>query len=397
MLDEGAGELDALQFGDALQALGATFRTGADHEAVFTSLTVLKRNFDRAAELVADALRRPNFTTEDWERVKRVHLDSLRQQDDEPATVASRVAARTYFGADHPYGWPAEGTTDTVEAMNLEDVRREYTSLVRPEFATVLLAGDISAGEARNLLERTLGDWEPRARTIAQVEPLQREQQKELKVYVVDRQEAVQTVIRFALPGPTYTTDRRVDYRLLNTLLGGSFTSRLNMNLREEHGYTYGARSSFVMEPSVGYFTAAASVRADVTGESLKEFLHELTRAQKGDITPEEAAKAQATLRADIIESFAGLNGVISEASQRVTAGLPFATVADDINRIPKVKDSDLNAMGPEAIRLNSGVLVLVGDKKVILPQIESLVPTPVEVDIRGRPVSAGRSSAGTN
>jgi len=188
-------------------------------------------------------------------------------------------------------------------------------------------------------------------------------------------------------PGPTFRTDERVQFRLLNTLLGGSFTSRLNMNLREEHGYTYGARSAFAMQPTVGYFVASSSVRADVTGESVKEFLKEFARLRGGDVSAEESKKARETLRADIIQSFAGLSGILSEAEQRIIAGVPFATLAEDMKRIQSTSQEQLNGLASGAVPLDQGVLVLVGDKKTILEQIKDAVPPPEELDIYGRPV----------
>jgi zinc protease len=314
-----------------------------------------------------------------------LHLEELKQDDDQPTVVASRVAARALFGPEHPYGWPVVGTSQTVAALTLEEVRAKYEGLARPENATILLAGDISPGEARGTLETLFGEWKaagPKASpvTAGRMAP----GGDRLRVFIVDRPEAVQTVIRFITPGPAYTTADRVQYRLLNTLLGGSFTSRLNMNLREIHGYTYGARSSFAMQPTLGYFTASSSVRADVTGESVKEFMNEFARLSRGDVSADEAVKARETLRADVIQAFAGLHGVLSEARERTIAGVPFATLAEDMRAMQAATPDLLNRLALKAIPLNQGVLVLVGDKASILDQIKDLVPPPVEVDVHG-------------
>ncbi len=390
MLDEGAGKLDALDFSDALLSLGTRFNTSADREAMFVTLTVLKRNFEKAAALAADAIRVPKFDDQEWERVRRLHLEELKQQDDQPTIVASRVASRMLFGDGHMYGWPVMGTPETVSKAERDDVRLPYVSHVRPEYATILVAGDVTVDEARSVLDKTLGTWKLLPLNVAKPTQAPPPEHKELKVVVVDRPDAVQTVIQFLMPGPKYPDQYRVQYRLLNTLFGGSFTSRLNMNLREEHGYTYGARSNFMMRQHVGYVSASSSVRADVTGAALKEFLQEFKRIRGGDVSQEETVKARETLRTDIIQSFSGLGGILSEAADRMAGGLHYETLARDMTSLQSATTEELNKVAGPALPFDRGVLVLVGDKKLILEQIKDLgLPAPIEVNIRGEKVGS--------
>ncbi len=174
-------------------------------------------------------------------------------------------------------------------------------------------------------------------------------------------------------------------YRLLNTILGGSFTSRLNQNLREKNGYTYGAGSRFAMNPMVGMFVARAAVKADVTGPALKEFFNELTRTRGGDISDGEIMKATQTVRTETIQGLAGIHGPIGAMEGLIVAGLPFETVASDLATAMKVKAADLNSAARDAIPLEKGVLILVGDKKLILDQIKDMkLPTPIELTPEG-------------
>jgi predicted Zn-dependent peptidase len=197
------------------------------------------------------------------------------------------------------------------------------------------------------------------------------------------------------MPGPKAADSQRVVYRLLNTLLGGSFTSRLNQNLREQHGYTYGARSRFVMEPRAGYFVASSSIRADVTGAAIAEFLKEFKRLRDGDVSKEEAGKASETLRTDAVQTFEGLNGILGAAGELVVAGLPFDTLAADLKAMSGVGAPDLNKLARPAIPLENGVLVLVGDKRQIMEQIKSLdLPKPIELDVRGAPIGGSAGAA---
>lgn len=387
MLDEGAGDRDALQFADAIQMLGATFAAGADPESVSVSMTVLRRNFEPAAELLADALRRPRFDDKEWQRVHRLHLEDLRQQDDQPTIVAARVASRRLFGAEHPYGLPVAGTPETAARIALDDVRALHAALFRPDAAAILLAGDLTANDARAALEPLLGDWRAGAAAAFGTPARQPPRRDGLELVIVDRPEAVQTVIRFITPAPGYADSRRVPLRLINTLFGGSFTSRLNQNLREKHGYTYGARSSFALRPATGYFAAGASVRADVTGASLKEFLTEISGLRGGNISDEEVVKARETLRTDLIQAFAGLGGVLAAASEPLQNGLPFETLAADMAAMTQVAAPSLNTLSRAAVPLDQGVIVLVGDKASILKQLSELkldLPQPVEVTVRG-------------
>jgi predicted Zn-dependent peptidase len=389
MLSEGTGSLDSVAFAAAMQALGADFHAGAGHESAAVTLTVLKRNFDRAAALALDALRRPSLSPADWERVKRLHLESLRQQDEEPTIVAARVGAKVLFGSDNPYGWPVEGTPETVGPLTLEQIKHQHTDVFRPSNAMIFIAGDISSQEAKSALDRLVSDW-PQDRPATGVVPdLSPKPGSGLRVVIVDRPEAVQTVIRFIAPGPRFQTNNRTRYQVLNTILGGSFTSRLNQNLRENNGFTYGAGSGFTMTPLAGWFTARSSVQAEVTGPALREFMREFARLRGdiGDISDDEVTKARETIRTETVQSFASLSGVVGVAANLALNNAPFDTVAADLASLNAISAADLNAFSRAALPIDQGVLVLVGDKKLITSQIAELgLPAPVEVDVRGRP-----------
>jgi predicted Zn-dependent peptidase len=173
-------------------------------------------------------------------------------------------------------------------------------------------------------------------------------------------------------------------YEAIGTILGGTFTSRLNQNLREAKGYTYGAGSSFSFEPTLGTFAASSSVRADVTGASIKEFLLEINGIRKGDITPVETAKAVASLRTQIINRLATFGGLLGTAIEYGSFGRLFAGVNEDLAALNSITPGLLNGMVKDALPIESGVLVLVGDRAKILPQLEGLgLPKPEEVTFK--------------
>jgi predicted Zn-dependent peptidase len=202
-----------------------------------------------------------------------------------------------------------------------------------------------------------------------------------LRVVLVDKPGAVQTVVRFVMPAPKYSSPQREGLLSFGTILGGSFTSRLNQNLREAKGYTYGAGARYSPGPTIGTFIASADVRTDVTGASIQEFLNEFKKIGAGDISDTEATKAAATRRADLVSELGTLPGLLATAEEYDLNGRPFTAISGDIKSMTSLSAGDINRLAASAVALNKGVLVLVGDKATILKQLSGLdLPTPVEV-----------------
>lgn len=403
MLDEGAGDLDALKYSDALQALGARLNASASREDVTVSFTALKRTLDKAAPLFADAILRPRMDPVDFERVVRLHKEQLEQDLQEPGTVANRVAARMLFGPDHPYGQPTVGTLESIAKVTLDEVKVAHTSIMNPASARLLVCGDLTVDEAKRALNAAFKNWKSNASSAATsaatpIAPTPQSSGNAMRVYLVDRPDAVQTVIRFAAPGPKLGDSVRPTFEALNTVLGGSFTSRLNQNIREQHGYAYGAGSRFNMFPSAGMFTASSSVKASVTGAALGEFLKEFDRLRAGDVSDDEVTKAFKTLRTDTIQQFSTMQGVVGTAAQMMSTGLPLETSAADMAAWSNLNAKTLNSIARSALPLEQGVLVLVGDRKLILEQIKDLkLSAPIELSPNGTPApqASDRGSAG--
>ena len=389
MLTEGAGERDGARFAADLEALGARFGAWIDHESANASLFVLRRNLEPALALAADAVRRPRLLDADFERARRVRLGMLQAEDEQPETIASRVALRVLFGDDDPYAWPASGTVASVTAATAEQVRDTFRSVFTPTDATLLIAGDIDRSDAQRVLEKAFGDWRaPDGVSTAHLVPTTPPKQA-LRVVIVDRPDAAQTVIQWYAPAPVYGDPSRIRLQALSTLLGGSFTSRLNQNLREQHGYCYGASTAFSLGPWRGWFTASASVQTAVTGPALKEMLAEFARlraASGGDVSEEEAQKVQRTLLAQVVDSFARLDGVIASAAELALNGLPLDQIDRDVAAIEHTTAADIDVHAGDDLALDHAVLVLVGDKKTILAQIGDLgLPAARDCDARGR------------
>lgn len=386
MLEEGAGDRDALAFSDALDMLGASFSSTADQEGVSVGLSVLKRNLDAALALYADAIVRPKLASPDWDRVRNLHIDDLKREADEPPTIAAKVGMRAYYGDAHPYGRPVSGTEATVGKLTLDDIKACHAARFVPGNARLLVAGDLTADEAKAALEKAFASWTTPAGWKVPVLPAATEpKHAQPSLVIVDKPGSVQTVVRFFLPGPSYKTPDRVPLSMLNTILGGSFTSRLNQNLREKNGYTYGARSNFAMAPTTGYFSSGANVKAEVTGASIKEFFNEFKLLRDKGVSDDEAAKAAQQERTETIQAFQGLRGILGVATVLDRNGLPFSTIGEDLSMIGRVDAGRLSTLSKTATPLESGVIILVGDKKLILEQIKDLpLPKPRELTVTG-------------
>jgi predicted Zn-dependent peptidase len=391
MLEEGNSTLDAAAFETAIQSLGGSFNTFSTEESLSASLSILKRNLPAGIDLFSSVLTTPRLESSDFDRVRSLALDGIRQADDNPAALASKISSAFFFGADHPYASPTRGTESTVSSLSLDDVRAMLGTVLDPAHSVLIIAGDTTAADIQPLLEKSLGTLKA-APTLKPRQVTTPTPNDKLRVYLVHKPGATQTQIRFLSPGAPFTDPARGPLDALNTIIGGSFTSRLNNNLRETHGYTYGARSNFNMHPTVGAFTAGASVQAAVTGPSLKEFFHEFTRLTQGDITTDEATKARETVRNDTVKSLSNLEGLSALLAERISAKVPLSTIGSDLDAVAAAKASDLNTLATSRIHINHGVLVLVGDKATILSQIKDAGPdlasvTITEVDAQGKPV----------
>ncbi len=387
MLDQGAGDRDALAFAEALDQLGARFDTDVDPETIRVDLSSLAGRFEKAMKLYADAVQRPRFDEKEWKRVHRLHLRRLAQLLDRPQYVARTVGLRSFFGDAHPYGRPVAGRQETADDITLDDVRTHYRRLFRPSRAVLLTAGDISSGALKSTLEATIGSWTEPSVEAPSPPSFPPPRNDAFRVIVVDRPGAVQTVVQFVLPAPPYDNPQRTTLQLLNTILGGSFTSRLNQNLRETHGYTYGAGCRYTMNPSVGYFTASSAVRADVTGASVREFLRELKGIRTGNVSTEEADKARAAARMRMIGTFAGIGNILDTAVDFVRNHRPFTELGADLEAASRTTAEDINHIARRAVPLEQGVLVLVGDEKRIRRQLSELdLPEPIACTPTGVP-----------
>jgi len=378
MLEEGAGTRSSLEIADAIDFLGADLTAASGVDSTGVRLHVPVARLADALPIMADVALRPTFPKDELERLRQQRLTTILQAHDDPNTIASLAFSRVLYGADHRYGTATMGTAETIKAFTVEDLRAYYTGAFRPENAGLIVVGDIVPDKALPLLETHFGKWKPtappRPRAVLQTpgQPVAR------VVYVVDKPNAPQSQIRIGWIGVPRSTADYFPIQVLNTVLGGAFSSRLNLNLREQHGYTYGATSAFDMRISAGPFAAAAGVQTDKTAESLTEFFNELTGILKPIPVDElERAKNYVALR------FPGSFETTGDISRRLEDAFVFKLPDDYFSRyvqnIEAVTAAEAQRVAQKYIAPDKFAVVVVGDKKTIEPKIRALNLGPIK------------------
>ena len=380
MMDEGAGDLDALALADAVEFLGVRLGVGADRHHLQASLWTPLSKLDASLPLLADVALRPTFPEGDLERVRTSTLTSLGQRADQPRALASVALARALYGADHPYGRTGEGSPEAVRALTRDNLVDFHDRAMRPSNAALVVVGALTWDEAEARLEAAFGAgaWPSRpAPDRAAVR--QPEAVGARRVVLVDKPGAAQTVVQVTRIGAARDTDDFHALGVLNTILGGSFTSRLNQNLRERNGYAYGAGSAFDFRPVAGPFVASADVQTDVTGAAVAEFFNELA-AIRQPVPAAELAKARDYRALSYPAPFATVGGTAARVGELWLDGLPDDTFARYGADTRAVSEADLARVAQAYVTPEAVVVVLVGDRAAIEAEVRQLDLGPVEV-----------------
>ena len=375
MLDEGAGSRDALALADAIDFLGASIDTGAGFDASTVSLYTPVSRLGEALDLMADVAVRPAFAANEIERVRTERLTSLLQIRDNPPAIGATAFPRIIYGDTHRYGTSLAGTPATVTGFTADDLRAFHAAHYRPANAHLIVVGDIAPDAVMASLEKSFGGWAAAATAPPAAPPAEAfaaPASRERTIYLIDKPGSAQSVIRIGWAGAPRATPDYYAIQVLNTILGGSFTSRLNTNLRETHGYAYGAGSGFDMRLAAGPFVATANVQTDKTSESLTEFFNELTRI--GDTIPaEELDKAKNYVALGFPQDFETTRDITSKLAEQVIYDLPDGWYNGYMAKIQAVAAADVERAADKYITPDRFAVVVVGDLKTIEPRIRAL------------------------
>jgi zinc protease len=378
MLEEGAGSRSALEIADAVDYLGADLGASSSIDASAVRLHVPVARLADALPIMADVALRPTFPRDELERQRQQRLTSLLQGRDDPPTISSVAFSRILYGKAHRYGTPQMGTAETIKTFTPEDLRAFYTTAFRPENATLLAVGDVTADKVLPLFEKNFGTWKAAGGAAAEKLPAV-EQAPPRQMYLIDKPGAPQSQIRIGWVGVPRSTPDYFPINVMNTILGGSFTSRLNNNLREVHGYAYGASSVFDMRAGAGPFYAAAGVQTDKTAEALKEFFNELEAIQK-PVPDDELARAKNYVALRFPSAFETTGDISRRLEDVLVYHLPDDYFAKYVQNIQAVTAADVQRVAQKYIQPGRFAVVVVGDLKVIEPGIRALNLGPIKV-----------------
>jgi len=385
LLDEGAGTRGALELADAIDYLGADVSTASSFDSSVVSLHVPVARLTEALALMADVALRPTFPDKELQRVRDERLTSLLQAEDDPEELIGIAFPRLVYGNAHRYGAPSTGTAGALKSLTADDLRAFHRRFYVPANAALIVAGDTTAAAVLPLLESAFGSWTGAAAAaprLAAPTPVTVRQ-----VFLIDKPGAAQSQIAIGGVGVARSTPDYFAIRVFNTVLGGAFTSRLNTNLREEHGYAYGASSGFEMRVAAGPFIAAAGVQTDKTVDALREFFKELQGIHQ-PIPAEELDKARNYMALQLPRDFETTGSVAASLAAAFIYDLPGDYFATYTGRVRAVTAGDAKLAADRYIQTDKMTVVIVGDRKVIEAGVRALnlgpfrIVTPRELGI---------------
>ena len=390
MLDEGTARRSSLEISDQLAQLGANLGTGSKLDVSSVSLEALKENLDASLDIYADVILNPTFPRPDFERLKKQRLAQIQQEKADPVGLALRIFPGLLYGADHAYAnpWTGSGTEESTARIKRDDLVRFHQTWFKPNHATLVVVGATTMAEIKPKLERLFASWKPGnvpAKNIATVG-----QQQRPVVYLIDRPGSLQSVIIAGHIAPPKANPKEVTIETMNGVLGGDFSSRVNMNLREDKHWAYGAYTFFRDARGQRPFLAYAPVQTDKTKEAVIELDKELRGIVKDrPVQPAELARAQASLTLTLPGSWETMAALAGSIGNIVTFGLDdryYDTFADKV-RAQTVQS--VTAVAGEVLHPDQLVWVVVGDRSKVEPGLRELKLGEIKlIDTDGKPVS---------
>jgi zinc protease len=376
MLSEGTTTRTGDQISDALQLLGTgvgSFIGGEEGSIGFVSTV---KNFDATLGILADMMLNSTFPEQALERLRARTLVNLTQAKDQPTVVGSQVFAKILYGAAHPYG--QRPTETSVKAVTRDDVVAFQKAYYQPGRAIITVVGDVSPLKVKSSIEKGLAAWSKAGAAPSFDYPKLPELQP-AKIYLVDKPGAAQSVVNIGLPGPPRNTPDYFALQVLNTILGGQFQSRLNANIREQKGYSYGVNSGFNYGKGPGAFRAGGSIFIDKTDAALVEFMKELKGiVGEKPITDEEIKTAKESLIQGLPQRFASVSQISNSITSLVVQGLPddfYQTYAKNVSAVTK---EDLLRVAKRYIDLDHLAIVIVGDRAKVEASLKATGIAPI-------------------
>jgi zinc protease len=388
MMSEGTKSRDGEALSNAMQLVGTSVNVGFGHESGGVSFVSTTGKFVQAIDLVADVLLNSTFPADALERLRAQRLVALTQAKAQPGSVAARVFPRVLFGASHPYG--AMTTEASLKAITRDDIVAFYKTYCQPGRAVIVVTGDVKAADVKATIEKALAGWQAGGTKPDFAYPAVPEK-RPTTIYLVDKPGAAQSTFAVGLPGPPRSTSDYYAISVMNTMLGGFFQSRLNANIREEKGYSYGVSSTFAFGHGPGAFRAGGDIISEKSDAALVEFMKELKGIQGArPVTDEELKTAKDALVQRLPGAFESISSISGAISGIWTQGLPDTYYQQYGAKIAAVTKADVLRVAKQYIDLDHLNIVIVGDRATIEGPLKATGIAPIVVlDIEGNPAPA--------
>jgi zinc protease len=366
MLFQGTKTLRALELGDALDALGANYSGSADYDSTVVRAQCLTAKLNELLPILADVVQNPAFDPAEIERERKKRLTTLAQQKDSPAVLLANAIGAALYPTAHPYSHPLLGNEATVKQVTRQKLSHFHSTQLRPDALTIAVAGDISKDRAIAEFERVFGGLKGQSaeRKIPSFPP--KPSAEEPRIVIVDRPGAAQSNVSVALVGVPRSTPDFDALTVMNTLFGGKFSSRLNLNLREKHAYTYGAGSGFAMRRAAGPFSAGGAIVTDATEAATREIIREIERLRTEPVTDAELADAKTNLIRQLPARFETASDTAASLAHLAVHGLPLDEYATRPRRFGKVTSEEVRAAAAKYLLLEQLRVVVVGDASAV-------------------------------
>jgi len=378
-LEGGTAKRTGVELAEALETIGAGLSIGTGWDSTTVSLSCMADRLDDALGLLAEVLLQPSFPSDEVERIRGQRLAAILQREMDPSGVATLASRRLTYADGVPYGRPLSGTVESVDPFTPESSRGFAEARYRPQGAGFVVVGDIDAGQVRMLAETHFGEWTGASEPwpVINAEP----RRLERAIVVVPRADSVQSEIRIGHVGQSRGTSLYFPLRVLNTVLGGPRTSQLNLNLREENGFTYGVRSRFLLRREAGPWCVSAAVGTDVTADAVREALSEITTMVAEGLTEEEVSAARDYIAGVFPLQLETTGQIASQIAELLIYDLPDDYYSDYRHRIRGVTLDEAGEAARQCIRPDEMTVVVGGDADEIEGPLEALGWAPVTVE----------------
>ena len=375
MLQEGTTSHTSQEISSEFEFMGTQLNISVGRERTVFSTATIDRYFAKAMELISDIVKNPSFPPDEFDRIRKERLTSLRRLRDDSTALASRVAPGLIYGSDSAYGHPIGGTEESVGAFEIEDLIEYWKANYDPDSATLLVVGNVSLDDVKDITNKYFGDWNVKITDNQLEKPMESLYSHSANlIYLLDKPGAAQSIIRCGVLGPPRINANYSSLILLDSIFGGQFTSRLNMNLRQDKGYSYGYRSWIDWHKKSSLFGFGGAVETDVTGDALNETIKEARRIiADTPVSRNEFESAKAGLIREFPSLFETQGQILEGLAQIVSYDLPDDYYNHIIDEIASTSLEDVNRVAKEILSKDRLVTLLVGDRSVIEEQIKTL------------------------